>query len=465
MRILLVLAPISSKSYDVSSLVLMEPIALEYIGASVRKDHDVKLVDFRAEAETDLEELLNSFKPDIIGTGALTIEVNSVKQLFSRVKKIMPEILTVVGGQHATLIPQDFFEKYIDVVVVGEGTGPFKKICECYETQKSFEDIENIYYRKNGKMVFTRKEPFPGLDVLPLPDRTLTSHIRYKFKSSLLFNEPTGTACVRASVGCTFNCKFCSVINVMNRKVYRRNIDSIIEELESLDEPFIYWLDDEFLLDPKRAILLAKELDKAGIKKYHHFFARSDTIINHPECIEEWAKVGLILIYTGLESFREKDLKAMRKGTTISKNSEALRICHSNNVRVMANFIVYQDFDKQDFKNFAKFVRDLDIFKPSFSVLTPFPGTALYEENKEKLISRDYDLFDAFHTLLPTKLPLKQFYKEFSKLAFRKSMSLKKKLKLVKQMDSIMRKKVIANMKEIDLRIRNSYMEYDKSLW
>lgn len=464
MKILLVATPQSDQSIDSSSLVLLEPLALEYLGAAVKENHDVKLLDLRSPLEPGLKETLESFQPDIIGCGAYTTEVNSAKQICAEAKRAFPEILTVVGGPHPTVMPEDLFDENIDVVTVGEGTQPFKKICECHEKQKSFEDIENIYYRKNktgrnkGKMEFTKKKEHPPLDSLPFPDRTLTSHLRHKYQTFIL-NNPMPIANVRGSVGCIYRCKFCSVSGMLNHKMYKHSIERIVAELEMIDEPAIFWVDDEFIVDPKRAIDMARAIKEAGIKKYHLFMGRADTIVNHAECIEKWAEIGLKYVFIGMESHREKDLKKMRKGTSVSTNEKAVRILHANDVKLRGAFIIQPDYDKQDFRKLLKYVRELDVDVPAFSVYTPLPGTDLYKEEKDNFITRNYNLFDVVHAITPTKLPLKKFYKEYVRIC-KRIIPFKKRIKILRELDPEVRRALLSNASKFLRKIKNAHRDY-----
>jgi radical SAM superfamily enzyme YgiQ (UPF0313 family) len=465
MKILLITPPRNPVGFDASSLFLMEPLALEYLGAGVKEHHDVKLVDLKADDEPGLKEVLESYQPDVLGCGAFTADMSCARDACAQAKKLMPGILTVVGGQHATVMPRDYCEdNAIDVVVVGEGVQPFRKICEHHEKQKSFEDIENIYYKKNGKMVFTQKTDHPPLDTLPLPDRSLGAHLREHIKLYLIHDKPLTYSSMRASAGCPYNCKFCAVASILNRKVYRHSVERIIQDLEALETPAVFWVDDEFLIQPDKSLELAKAIEKAGIKKYHFACNRSDTVINHPEVVEAWAKAGLKLMLLGMESFREKDLKDMRKQTTLSKNEEAVRICHANDILVRGSFIVHQDYDKEDFRNLAQYIKKIGVDHPSFSVMTPLPGTELYEEKKKELITHDYNYYDMIHTVLPTKLPLKKFYKEFTKLV-QGGMSLKKKLKMIRAIPPKDRKRVLVRSAKVFGRLKKYYRDYDKSLW
>jgi methyltransferase len=84
----------------------------------------------------------------------------------------------------------------------------------------------------------------------------------------------------------------------------------------------------------------------------------------------------------GFESHRENDLKKMRKGTTLSRNEEVVRILNANHIQVAGNFILQQDYSEDDFKQAADYIRTLEVDTPSFSIWTPLPGTEIYAEEE-----------------------------------------------------------------------------------
>ncbi len=461
MKILLVVPEPNPHSFGMENFFLLEPLAIEYIAAGVQDKHEVKILDCRVRSEPKLRNVLEDFQPDIIGAGGFTIDVITIRNMMAEAKKILPEILTVVGGQHATMMPEDFFVDAVDVVVKGEGVFIFQKICERHNTNSGFESIANIYFKKDGKMIFTEEAEHPPLGSLPFPARHLTSHVREKYIYPLMF-EPrkmTRVASIRGTAGCVHNCNFCSISKLYKRKVYKRPIQQIVEELLTIEEPVVYFVDDEFLLDSERALLLAKAIGDAGIKKKFWVFGRVDNIVRNPECIEELAKVGLAVILIGLESHDERFLKRMRKGSALSKNEEAMRICHKYNIQVRGNFIVYPDFEKEDFRALARYSKKLNVDMPAFSILTPLPGTDLYESVKEQLLTDNYNFFDVGHTLLTPKLPMKQFYKEFSKL-FMRGTSLKRKIELYRQVHPDLREAYFKTAKKMAKKMKNLYLEY-----
>jgi radical SAM superfamily enzyme YgiQ (UPF0313 family) len=461
MKVLLVTTPPAKESIDLSSFLCSEPLALEYIGAGIKDHHDVRIVDLRVDSEPGLKEVLETYQPDILGCGAYTLGVNTVKQICADAKKILPGITTMAGGLHASLQPEDYFEDYIDIVVIGEGVFPVKKLCACLEKRRSLEEVENIAFKVDGRWVFTSKTPHPPLDSLPLPARELTSHIRNSYYGHYL-DMPF--AHVRGSAGCTYSCIICSVSKMLNRKVYRHSIDRILQELDSINESIVIWVDDEFLLDGEWASELARAINSAGIKKKHNFSTRTDSVKKRPELIEEWAKIGLESVFVGFESCRESDLKKMGKGTTLSDTEEFVRIVRENNISAQGNFIVYPDFTKTDFEDIINYILDLKVGYQNLSVLTPLPGTKLYEMEKDNFITHNYNLFDQAHTILPTRLPLKEFFKEFTNI-FTKINTPGGGMKRFKLLPMKKRLEILDLMTKMTEKLRNAYRDYDKHLW
>jgi len=177
---------------------------------------------------------------------------------------------------------------------------------------------------------------------------------------------------------------------------------------------------------------LARLIREAGIKKRYFLYGRSDTIVNHPDLIEKWKDIGLERIFVGLEFFCDEDLQYIRKGSTVQNNREAVKFLQSLDIDIYASFMVRPEFDQEDFRRYGKHCFALGLDYIGFAVLTPLPGTDLFDEVKDRLITRNYDFFDFFHTLIPTKLPLRDFYKEIVTL-YKKSRSVSNQMALLRK--------------------------------
>jgi radical SAM superfamily enzyme YgiQ (UPF0313 family) len=201
------------------------------------------------------------------------------------------------------------------------------------------------------------------------------------------------------------------VWKIVGGKYRTRSPESVVEEIATLKERFIEFADDNTLQDVRRAENIYKLIKKRGIKKVYKLQARSDTVVKRPDLIEKWKDIGLEMIIIGFESFKDSELEKFNKATTAAVNDEAIHILHENDVEIVAYFIVDPDYEKEDFDALAEYVDKMHITQPMFAVLTPLPGTTLFEERFDELITHNYELFDFVHTVLPTKLPMKEFYK------------------------------------------------------
>ncbi|MCW8984173.1 MAG: hypothetical protein OQK55_02440, partial [Thermoanaerobaculales bacterium] len=109
---------------------------------------------------------------------------------------------------------------------------------------------------------------------------------------------------------------------------------------------------------------------------------------------------------------------------TTNNNRQAVRVLQDLGIGIYASFIVRPDFTEEDFAEFRSYCRSIDLSFASFAVLTPLPGTDLYDEVEDQLLTRDPEYFDFIHTVLPTSLPLEDFYEQYFRL-YTKSIPLR----------------------------------------
>ena len=142
MKILLIEPPKPSSSIGGDDVFIFEPLALEYIAAGVSSEHEVRILDLRLE--NDLNKALLDFQPDIVGITGYTVHVNVVKKLFEEIKHWNQNTLTVGGGHHATVLPEDFNTPNIDLIVIGDGVFAFQEIVKRYEREETFGEIPGV---------------------------------------------------------------------------------------------------------------------------------------------------------------------------------------------------------------------------------------------------------------------------------------------------------------------------------
>ena len=454
MKILLVEPAKAAVTLGGEDFSVYEPLALEYIAAGVAKDHDVQILDLRLE--NNLPRVLKEFHPDIVGITAYTVHVNTVRRLFETIKTQNPEVLTVVGGHHATIAPGDFASPWIDLIVMGEGIFAFREIVARLERGQGFDGIPGIAFPRNGRLIKTDYSPLTDLDIFPFPERRLTAQYRNHYYSEWM--RPL--ASVRTSKGCPFRCSFCALWKIAGGRYLRRDPEAIVEELACIDEDYIFFADDESLVDVDRMRALARLIKGTGIDKRYFLYGRSDTITRNPDLLAQWREVGLERVFVGLEFFREQDLAFIRKGSSLDDNRRAVRILQDLGIEIYASFIVRPEFTRQDFAEFRQYCRELGLTFASFAVLTPLPGTDFYADVEGQLITRDYDYFDFLHTVLPTELPLKEFYAEYANL-YRGAIPLSKSAAMLKRFPLKEIPATLLKSFRLLISLRNAYRDYD----
>ncbi|RPI55624.1 MAG: radical SAM protein [Chloroflexi bacterium] len=454
MNILLIEPAKAPRTIGGEDVFLYEPLALEYLAAGVSRDHDVTILDLRLEK--DLRAAMARLHPDVVGITSYTVHVNTVRKLFRQIKAWNPQVLTVVGGHHATVAPQDFASPDIDVIVMGEGVFPFQEILARYERGEGFDGVPGVALAENGALSRTEPLPVIDLDTFPLPDRRLTAGYRSHYFSEWM--RPL--ASIRTSKGCPHRCKFCALWKLAGGRYLKRSPDKVVEELAGLDEEFVFFSDDESLVDAPRMKTMARLIREAGIRKRYFLYGRSDTIARNPGLLELWREVGLERVFVGLEFFRDEDLKDIRKGSTVSDNEGAVKVLQDLGIDIYASFIVRPEFTRADFDAFRSYCRALDLDFATFAMLTPLPGTDFYEEVRERMISHDYDYFDFIHTLLPTALPLKDFYEEYYQL-YQKATPLARKLAMLRKMQWRDVPGLVASSQRVFRQLRKAYQDYD----
>jgi radical SAM superfamily enzyme YgiQ (UPF0313 family) len=409
MNVLLIQPPSSDPLTD--QIFLFEPLALEYLGAGLKLDgHAVELLD--ARLTPDIEAAGRRFQPQVVGITGFTNHLNIVKGIAARLKAMLPNVVVVVGGHHATVCPEDFNDPAVDVVVIGEGVFAMREIVRAVEAGRGFLDILGVGVPGTGRMRFSPPRRYTDLNELPFPDRSLTAAHRQDYFSEWF--KPL--ASVRTSLGCTARCNFCALWSITAGKYLRRDPEAVVEELKTVAEANVFFCDDESMCDTRRMDRLADLIKAAGIRKNYFLYGRVDTIVKHPELFAKWAGIGLSQVFVGMEDYSDARLAAMNKGITSAQQVEAVRILDDLGIMMYASYMVDPAYTQEDFRNLLSYVRRLKHKYATFTVLTPLPGTELHAHREHELLSRRPELYDMVHALLPTTLPLQEFYAEYARL-------------------------------------------------
>jgi len=410
MNVLLIYPDTDPLSIIPGGLINIEPLGLEFLAGDL-VDHDVTILDLKIEKRW--KKAIQRCQPDVVGITGTVVHKLRMIEILNYVKQVFPTAITVVGGTHATLVPDDFATPQVDFLVTGQNTASFRRLVESIECGQGLDRIAGLMVRTNSGWTSAAPiEPLKDLDHLPMPQRGLTSQHRHKYFH--LFWKPV--ALMITSVGCPHACSFCPCPALTGRRVLRRSPALVLEELMQIEEPYVYIGDDNLFFDYQHAWQIAELVRQTGLNKQFYVLSRVDDIVKHPDLIQKWAEIGLKKVFLGLESPNDDEIKALNKKGTVSENNRALEILHANGIDPLGAFIINPDYTRADFDRVLEYMDRMKIYYFEFTILTPFPGTEFYDDVKHNIISHDRRLFDLAHSLFPTQLPVDRFYREFRRL-------------------------------------------------
>ena len=396
-------------------LTFVEPLGPICVAACLEQDgHECKVFDLRIDGEEHGLALCRAFAPDVVGLQCnFTTERNRTIRLAKRIKRELPGVFVVIGGHDASRDPDWFHHDVVDAIAVGDGEEVMPPMIDALASGRDLKTVPGLLLHRQDAWVSTGHAPArPDLDSYPMPARHLIEH--YADHYYINFRKPL--ALMETARGCPFKCNFCSVWKFHESTFREKSPARVVKELEAIKAPNVFITDDIFWMNVRRGEEMAKQIKAAGIKKYFTVQTRTDIICKFPHLIEMWKDCGNLAIFLGLESVTDEGLKAVNKKNTADNNVRALEILKDLGVGFTPNFIVDPAWDRDDFKRLRDWIESTGAYNSGFSILTPLPGTDLWDTAKQNVNTQEWEMFDIVHTVLPTKLPLEEFYAEYSGL-------------------------------------------------
>lgn len=410
MKILLVRPPSSPETIGLQHVMICEPLELEYLAAMV-PEHQVTIVDLILEKKSFLD-LLDIYTPELIGFTGYITHVNIIKNLASQAKQWSANsCVTVVGGVHAEVVPEDFTDGNLDFVVCANGLETFQEIVRTVSQDEPLPAESGIYLK--GKPKPLKKKSF----VAPHPDRSKVA--RYRKKYYYLFHNPC--ALLKTSFGCPFDCGFCFCREITDHAYFCRPLDDVMAELETIPEKEIYIVDDNFLVNRERVLAFCDELERRRLNKRFLIYGRADFIAQNRDVIERFAALGLRAVIVGLESCRSDELNQYHKRNLPRVNVEAVHTLAACKVDCYATLILGINWGITEFKELKKWLLKLNLVFINLQPFTPLPGTLMGTTQNEPLrVSRtSYEKWDLAHLVIkPTKLSVANYYWQIIVLYF-----------------------------------------------
>jgi radical SAM superfamily enzyme YgiQ (UPF0313 family) len=375
------------------------PLGLCYIAAVAEKeDFEVQILDLLVSRFSlkKIADKMKEFKPDIAGTGPITINYLTALRAMKVCKKF--GATTIMGGCHVSFYDREALQEapYLDIVARGEGEYTFLDIVK----GRDLKNVAGITYRENGEII---KNPdrklIENLDELPWPARHLVPLSKYRAYKS---------GCdMMSGRGCPYNCTFCVGGKMVGRRPRFRDIKLCVDEIEEIVYNYgfnrINIVDDLLTINHKRVFAFCDELDSRGLKIEWTAFSRVDTVTK--ELLTRMKETGCIFILYGVESGNQRILDLAKKRTNLEKIRKGVALSNEVGITTLSSFILGLPGEtKETIRESLEFGKSLGNWY-GFHILTPYPGTEIREKANElglKILHSNWYRYDANQAITET---------------------------------------------------------------
>jgi radical SAM superfamily enzyme YgiQ (UPF0313 family) len=346
----------------------LPPLSLAILNGLTPRHHDVQVIN-------DIVENIDfSSDYDLVAITAMTTQIGRAYQIADKFREIGVKV--IIGGIHATVLP-DEAKEHADSVVIGEADNIWEDILDDFEKNR-FKDFYKDDTRPDLQRLILPRWDNMNLNIYPKP-------FGHKLPKMPLFTTR----------GCVFNCKFCSVSKYFGKTFRFKPIDHVIKEIEHTQTNSFLFVDDNIACNTDYSRELFKELTKKDINWFSQI---STTVLKTPDLIDLAAKSGCTSLFIGIESINKESLKSVNKGfNKVEQYEELFARLRKAGIKPFPSIIFGLDDDTpEQFNTTIEFLMKNKIGNAYFWILTPLPGTKLYEEmDKDKrILSADWSRYN-----------------------------------------------------------------------
>jgi anaerobic magnesium-protoporphyrin IX monomethyl ester cyclase len=379
--------------------LLFPPLGAASLASQLRRlGVETRIFDCTFESFGEIQKKLRLYRPDVVGIYSMVTLSRNTFRIAEMVRADLPDSLLAAGGPLPTLYPERFCAAF-DVVFRGEADLSFPRFCRDLFDQKisraqlttlPLDKYEGLFIQQNdlqvgNPLVHYREEQ---LAAFPLPDRSDFDHAAYQNVWQL--QDGSKTTSLITTLGCPFNCDFCSR-PVFGNLFRRRNLDAVFEEIEQirrLGYDGLWIADDNFTLDIRFLREFCQRIAGQGIQ-----WSCLSRVTGIDEEITGLMKAsGCRRVYLGLETGNQATLDLMKKRATVEEGKTAVHLFHKAGIEAAAFFIVgYPGETVASIEDTFRFALDLPLDSISFNVPYPLPGSQLFERVSRVEQNKDWN--------------------------------------------------------------------------
>ena len=384
----------------------LEPLGLERVAGAAREaGHEVRVVDLQVLPRRDLDRELARFRPEAVGISLNYLaNVPEALGIAADVKRAAPGCFVFLGGHSVSFIAGDVLAQArgtVDAIVRGEGETAVGPLLAAARDG----GLDTVPGAVSARGSGAAPKTLHSIDS-PRPARDLMRHRRRYFIGEL---DPC--ASIEFSRGCPWDCSFCSAWTFYGRTYRKASPEAAAEEMAGIREPNVFIVDDVAFIRPEHGDAIAAELERRRVRKRYYLETRSDVLLRNLEVFRRWTRLGLQYMFLGIESVDAEGLDLYRKRVSPDENFRALEEARRLGITVAINLIVDPAWSAEQFRLIREFATSVPEIV-HLTVMTPYPGTEIWHTESRRLTTRDYRLFDIQHAVVPTTLPLEEFYRE-----------------------------------------------------
>ncbi|MEM2799029.1 MAG: radical SAM protein [Candidatus Bathyarchaeia archaeon] len=365
----------------------LPPLGLMYIGAVLERDgFHVKILDnyMLNKPVNKVKDFVSDLDPEIVGISCNSVNYEQAVKIAKAVKEASPKSVVVMGGPHATCMPETLLaHKEVDFVIAGEGEFSMLELAKNVSTQKlsRLQQIPGLAYRVNNHVAINPQSFIEDLDWVPMPARHLIDLQRYDRNVEYVPAKPVDI--LNVTRGCPFKCRFCETKKIWGTKHRVFSPRRVVEEIEHLIDNYgaegVYFIGDNFTLDGEWVKKICSLIIKRKLDIKWACDTRVDLISR--DLIRCMRAAGCRTIWFGVESGSPRILNKLNKGITLKQAMDAVKLCRKEGISTACSFLLGVPGETiKDMEATLSFALKLNPDWCQFNIYIACPGSSLYEE-------------------------------------------------------------------------------------